>query len=184
MTKPVTKQGMIFELMNANADKPMEDVVALILKLEGVPGKALNESDVRSTYLWAIRTGKAKGIGKTAGAPRKPSVTRVAKEKVTKSKLVKVPKPRIAGDKEQAARAKLGKTKTVEEIADIRAKNLARLKAVGKKYAKGQYAEPDAPGVDNFDADEARAYVEAVTNDIDSFKSPSYLSMDEVKVLV
>jgi hypothetical protein len=98
--------------------------------------------------------------------------------------MVKVPKPRIAGDKEQAEKAKLGKTKTAEEIADIRAKNLARLKSVGAKYAKGQYAEPKAPGVPNFDADEARAYVDAVTNDLDSFKAPSFLDMDQVKALV
>lgn len=184
MTNPVTKQGMIFACMNANADKPMEDVVKLILDLKGVPGKPLIESDVRSTYLWAIRTGKAKGVGKTAGATRRAPVTRKAKDTAPKTKMVKVPKPRIAGDKEQAEKAKLGKTKTAEEIADIRAKNLARLKSVGKKYAKGQYAEPTAPGVDNFDPDEARAYVDAVTNDIDSFKSPTYLSMDDVKVLV
>lgn len=179
MTKPMTKQGMIFECMNANADKPMDEVVALILKLKGVPGKELNESDVRSTYLWAIRTGKAKGVGKAAGAPRK-ATTKTAK--APKAKAPKLIKPKI--DMSFTKPSKPITDKTAEEIADIRNKNLARLKAVGKKYAKGQFAEGKTGGVKDFDADEAKAYVQAVTDDIDNFKAPEFLTMDEVKVLV
>jgi hypothetical protein len=89
-----------------------------------------------------------------------------------------VPKPKVQGDKPKVT------DKTVEELQDIRNKNLARLKAVGRKYMKGQYAEPEAAGVPNFDADEARQYVEDVTNDLESFKSPRFLNMDQVKALV
>ena len=176
MTKPMTKQGMIFECMNANADKPMDEVVALILKLKGVPGKELIESDVRGTYLWAIRTGKAKGVGKPAGA------TRAKSAKAPKEKAPKLIKPKL--DKSILKDRKPITDKTAEEIADIRNKNLARLKAVGKKYAKGQTAVSTATGVPNFDADEAKAYVQAVTDDIDSFKSPTFLTMANVKALV
>jgi len=74
--------------------------------------------------------------------------------------------------------------KTVEEIADIRAKNLARLKAVHKKYAKGQYAEGKEGGFTQEQVDAAVKYVADVTSDLDSFKAPEFLSMDDVKALV
>jgi hypothetical protein len=138
------------------------------------------EKNARAAYALRVKAdpslGTVEKAARSAAAPKAP--------KSSKPKLIKVPKPRIAGDKEQAEKAALGKTKTAEEIADIRAKNLARLKAVGRKYAKGQYAEPKATGVENFDADEARAYVEAVTNDLESFKAPTFLNMAEVKALV
>lgn len=179
MTNPNSKQGMIFECMNANADKPMEEVVQLILQLKGVPGKELNEPDVRSTYLWAIRTGKARGVGKTADSrPRKTAAAEPKAPKNSKPKLIAVPKPKAPADKPKVTE------KTVEEIADIRAKNLARLKAVGAKHAKGQYAEGKAGGFSKKKKAEAKQYVEDVTNDLDAFKAPEFLSMDDVKALV
>lgn len=183
MTK-LTRSGLVYSVMNANATLPMDEVLALIVEADansGLPGKACDLKRAKAYYTHAVKNGIANGVGATATV-RTPKV-KVAKA-AAKPKLIKVPKPRVAGDKEQAAKAKLGQTKTAEEIADIRAKNLARLKAVGRKYAKGQYAEPTAPGVKDFDADEARAYVEAVTNDLDSFKAPSFLDMDQVKALV
>jgi hypothetical protein len=181
MTKPLTKQGMIFECMNANADKPMDEVVRLILELKGVPGKALNEKDVRSTYLWAIRTGKAQGLGKGTGAPRAAKAAKSDKPaKAAKSKITKVPAPRIAGDKEKAA---VNKNLTVEEINDIKAKNMARLQAVGRKYAKGQMADPIRTGMEHT-AEEARAIVKDLEDSLDSFKAPAFLKLDDVKTLV
>lgn len=69
--------------------------------------------------------------------------------------------------------------KTVEELADIKAKNLARLKAVGAKYQKGKSAEPrfsDEP----FDS----SAVPNLESELDSFKAPAFLSKDQVNALV
>lgn len=170
-----TKTEIVIRIMKDNIGKPMADVLPLLMTEFG-----WTEKNARAAY--ALRVKADPSLGALEMKARAPAAAKAPKE--AKTKLIKVPKPRIAGDKEQAEKAKLGKTKTAEEIADIRAKNLARLKSVGAKYAKGQYAEPKAPGVENFDADEARAYVDAVTNDLDSFKAPSFLDMDQVKALV
>jgi len=170
-----TKTEIVIRIMKDNIGKPMADVLPLLMAEFG-----WTEKNARAAY--ALRVKADPSLGALEMKTRAPAAAKAPKE--AKTKLIKVPKPRIAGDKEHAEKAKLGKTKTAEEIADIRAKNLARLKSVGAKYAKGQYAEPKAPGVPNFDADEARAYVDAVTNDLDSFKAPSFLDMDQVKALV
>ena len=173
----MSKRSDAIEVMKANEGKPMADVVKLIAAQIDV-----TEANAKSYYKWIMANVFGQAVAK---APRAAKTTEIdRKTKTAKPKLIKVPKPRVAGDKEQAAKAKLGQTKTAEEIADIRAKNLQRLKSVHAKYAKGQYAEPTAPGVKDFDPDEARAYVEAVTNDLDSFKAPSFLDMDQVKALV
>jgi len=171
-----TKTEIVIRIMKDNQGKPMADVLPLLMTEFG-----WTEKNARAAY--ALRVKADPSLGALEMKTRAPATAKTT-EIDRKTKLIKVPKPRIAGDKEQAEKAKLGKTKTAEEIADIRAKNLARLKSVGAKYAKGQYAEPKAPGVPNFDADEARAYVDAVTNDLDSFKAPSFLDMDQVKALV
>lgn len=173
-----TKTEIVIRIMKENLGQPMADVLPLLMAEFG-----WTEKNARAAY--ALRVKADPSLGALEMKVRAAKTTEIdRKAKTAKTKLIKVPKPRIAGDKEQAEKAKLGKTKTAEEIADIRAKNLARLKSVGAKYAKGQYAEPKATGVENFDADEARAYVDAVTNDLDSFKAPSFLDMDQVKALV
>ena len=166
----MSKRSDAIEVMKANEGKPMADVVKLIAAQIDV-----TEANAKSYYKWIMANVFGQAVAKTA---RAKTVTRMAKETIAKTKMVKVPKPKVQGNKPKIT------DKTVEEIADIRAKNLQRLKSVHAKYAKGQYAEPTAPGVKDFDADEARAYVDAVTNDIDSFKSPSFLTMDDVKALV
>lgn len=106
-----------------------------------------------------------------------PTATRSAstgerKAKVKGARLIKAKPVRLV-DKPKVT------DKTVEELADIKAKNLARLKAVGRKYAKGQVAAArysDEP----FD-DSAVANLEA---ELDSFKAPAFLTKDEVKYLV
>lgn len=163
----MSKRNDAIEIMKANAETSMVEVVAMIAAKINV-----TEANAKSYYKWIVANGKAPGeVIKTTRA-------KTVKATTTKTKMVKVPKPKVQGDKPKIT------DKTVEEINDIRAKNLARLKSVGKKYAKGQYAEPTATGVPDFDADEARAYVDSVTNDLDSFKSPSSLTADEVKALV
>lgn len=174
MTK-LTRSGLVYSVMNANATLPMDEVLQLIVDADaksGLPGKACDLKRAKAYYTHAVKNGIANGVGAT-------SVTRTPKAKVTKSakpKLIKVPKPKVQGDKPKIT------DKTVEEIADIRAKNLARLKAVGRKYAKGQYAD-GASGRIHTD-EEARAEVSNLENELDSFKAPKFLNMADVKALV
>lgn len=175
MTK-MTRSGLVYSVMNANASLPMDEVLALIVAADaksGIAGKACDLKRAKAYYTHAVKNGIANGVGAT-------SVTRAPKAKAApksaKPKLIKVPKPKVQGDKPKIT------DKTVEEIADIRAKNLARLKAVGRKYAKGQYAEGRS-GKEHSD-EEARQIVSDLEHELDSFKAPAFLNMDQVKALV
>ena len=171
MTK-LTKQGLVYSIMNENANKPMADVLQLIVDgvaASGLPGAGVDLKRAKAYYTHAVKNGLANGtVDKTERAPR------TVKAKATKApKLIKVPKPKVQGDKPKVT------DKTVEELADIRAKNLARLRAVGRKYQKGQYAEPrfsDEPFDENA--------VSNLENELESFKAPKFLNMDQVKALV
>ena len=170
----MSKRSEAIEVMKANEGKSMADVVKLIAERIGV-----TEGNAKSYYKWIVQHGMAPGeVVKSTRAAKAKAEPKAKSEKTAKPKLVKVPKPKVQGDKP------LVKDKTVEEINDIRAKNLARLKAVGAKYQKGQYAEGKVGGFTKKQAQEAREYVAAVNDDLESFKSPTFLSMDEVKVLV
>ena len=116
----------------------------------------------------------APGVVQKNVRTKETTVEKVLGKKLAK-KLIKA-KPIKLTDKPKIT------DKTVEEIADIRAKNLARLKAVGKKYAKGQYAEGKS-GRDHTD-EEARAEVANLENELDSFKAPAFLNMNQVRALV
>lgn len=177
-----TKRDIVIKIMNANPTEPMDVVVKLIAEA-GFPDRK-----ARSYYLWAIRKGRASGVGSTGTVrTRTPGATAKAAKaakapsaKATKTKMVKVPAPRVAGDKEKEG---INKNMTVEEINDIKAKNLARMKAVAAKYAKGQVADPIRFGRDHTDA-EAKAEVEKLEHELDSFKAPAFLKLSDVKALV
>lgn len=170
----MSKRSDAIEVMKANEGMSMADVVTLIAERIGV-----TEANAKSYYKWIVQHGMAPGeIVKSTRAAKAKAEPKAKSVKTAKPKLVRVPKPKVQGDKP------LVTDKTVEEINDIRAKNLQRLKAVGQKYARGQYAEGRAGGFTKKQAQDAIDYVQAVTDDIDSFKSPTFLSLDEVKVLV
>jgi|LakMenEpi03Aug12_release.lakeMendotaPanAssembly.Ray.scaffolds.fasta_scaffold242364_2 hypothetical protein len=164
-----TKTEIVIRIMKDNQGKAMADVLPLLMAEFG-----WTEKNARAAYALRVKADPSLGTVDKAVRAAPAKAAKAAKG----PKLVKVPKPKVQGDKPKVT------DKTVEELQDIRNKNLARLKAVGRKYMKGQIAEPEAAGVPNFDADEARQYVEDVTNDLDSFKSPRFLTMDAVKALV
>lgn len=181
--KKESNDAIVFRVMRANADKSRDEVIALLMtEVTRVPpavaaGKQTKEKWLNTYYAYAIR----KGIpGQKGTATRSPSTKAAKAPKAPKSKLVKVPAPRVAGDKEKAA---VRKDLTVEEINDIKAKNLARMKAVSKKYAAGRVAENIRYGAEHSDA-EARAEVAKLEDSLDSFSAPKFLKLDEVKALV
>ena len=152
------KTKIAIEVMEANVSKSYDEVCMLISKAIGVP-----VARARVYYRHKVINGLAKGYS--------PDV-RPWETKATKAPKAAKPKA------EKAAKA----TKSPTEVASIKAKNLATLKAVSKKY--NQVARKEGPGIDNFDADDARAEVAAMYEELDSFKSPSKLTRDEVKYLV
>lgn len=95
----------------------------------------------------------------------------------------------IIGERAQKPKAeKPKKTKEVaapvveksdEEIAEIKQKNLKKLKQVAEKKTRNS-AKVDP----NFDPEAAKQYVQAVTDDLESFKAPDHLTMDEVAALI
>ena len=181
MTK-MTRSGLVYSVMNANADKPMHEVLQLIVDADaasGIPGKVCDLKRAKAYYTDAVKKGLAGGVG--PGPKSSTRAPRAAKaEKPAKTpKIQKVPAPRIAGEKEKP----LVTDKTVEEINDIKAKNLARLREVGRKHYANQ-ANGKSGGFTKKQAKEAVDYVNAVTNDLDSFKVPTFLTKDELSALI
>lgn len=179
MTKE-TKQDMVIRVMEANKGKSMDAVCELIV-MEAVvcnfSGKPIDFARAKAYYAQVLRMGLT-DAGKVEKTERKPRAVKEKVAKQPKQKLVKVPVPKVAGEKRKIT------DKTVEEIEDIKNKNLARLKEIGKKWKKGQYAEGKTGGFSEEEEAAARQYVADVTDDLDSFKAPEYLTADEVKALV
>ena len=172
----VSKAQLIINIMNDNATLPMDEVLALIVTAtKDLPGAAIDTGRARAYYVYNYRKGIASGVG--PGSEKRPRAPKAAKApKAPRAKIVKVPAPRIAGDREKSA---VNKNLTVEEMNDIKAKTMARMKAVAAKYSKGQYAEPrfsDEP----FDA----TAVPKLERELDSFDAPKFLKMKDVKALV
>ena len=146
MANPNSKRGQAIAIMAANPNEPMASVVAMIAKKIGV-----TEANAKSYYKWIVANGMASGnVEKTSKAkaakPAKVSakeatVKRLAAEVVAKAKKAETKKPAKAT---QAA-APVKSEKTDAELAEIKAKNLARLKDIASRtrnYTAGQIANP------------------------------------------
>jgi hypothetical protein len=109
---------------------------------------------------------------KDAGEAKTPKAPKAPKEKAPKVVKFK---------KEVAAKTLL----PASELAKIKEANLARMKAVSaKSKVYANVARPEGPGVEDFDADEARAEVSNIVNDLDSFKAPRFLSKAQLKAMI
>ena len=174
-----SKKAFVFRTMDENADKPMVDVLPLLM----TPFE-WDEATAKSYYMWAVRKGFAKGQAPAGGRGRKTK--EVPAKKLLKEVGLKPTKKAVA----KPVKAVVAKPKLVEpdNIAEIRAANLARLEAVTKRHKKTKVytnvAAPEGPGVENFDPEEARAEVRGMIESLDSWKAPRHLSADEVKALV
>jgi hypothetical protein len=175
--KKESNDSIVFRIMRANTDKSRDEVVALLMDaVVRVPpavtdGRTTKEKWLHTYYVYGMRKGIAGDTTTTTTRTRAPKAA-----KAPKSKMIKVPAPRIAGDREKSG---LDRKMTVEEMNDIKAKNMARMKAVAAKYAKGQYAEPrfsDEP----FDTNA----VPKLERELDSFDAPAFLKMKDIKALV
>jgi len=175
----VSKAQMIIDIMNANPTMVMDEVLALIVTAaKDLSGAPIDTSRAKAYYVYNYRKGIAAGVG-PGSASRKVTTKAAKAPKAPKATKVRVPAPRIAGDKEKAS---IDKNLTVEEINDIRAKNMARMKAVGQKYAAGRAA--DGARGSTHTATEARQIVSDLEDSLDSFQAPKFLKLDQVKALV
>ena len=169
-----SKRSIIIGIMEANKNKSMDDVVDLIAKSKDFKHHAKALEEARYYYGKFVRTGVAPGV-----------LIRKTKTKAAR-KSKEVPAAKLLKDVglSPATKKKLVTAKSDEEIAAIKAANLAKLKAVSAKQKKyNQIARPDGAGVDGFDADVARAEVAELLED-DSFAAPKFLSKSQVKALV
>ncbi len=149
MTK-LTKQKIFLDIMTANADKSMAEVIPLLMAAND-----WKEGIAIGAYRWAVREGRAPGV-----VP-------------VRAKAVKAEKAPKAPAAPKAPKADAKPTKTPEEIAAIKAANLARLKEVNarrkaeKVAAKAEKESAEAPMVE-----------------ADPFAAPASLTADEVAALV
>lgn len=164
----VTKAQLAIRCIRENKDKDYETIVKLLMEAIDV-----DEKNARNAYRFHVRKDPTLGSlpEKSQRAPKAAKAPKVTK--------VKVPAPRVAGDREKA---NVRKDLTVEEMNDIKAKNMARMKAVTQKYADGRSAN-GASGRIHTDA-EARAEVEKLEDSLDSFSAPKFLKLEDVKALV
>ena len=160
MTK-VTKTSVTLSVMAANGDKPMAEVVALILTAQHTAGFTdVTMKICEGAYRWAVRKSVAPGV-----VPVKEKAARVSKApKIkTKAQALKVVKAVNAVSKSTVP------SKTPEEIERIKAANLARLKEVHGRF-KQTVTKPEAET--------------ATVDRYDPFAAPAFLTKDELKAMV
>ena len=126
----ITKTQITINTMNANAGKPIDEIVKAIAEANSV-----TEQVARGAYRWVIKNGLAEG-----SLPVKGSVT-LAKPKAEKpAKTVKLSTIIKQVNKEFVAPSAKAKPAAVpksdDEIAKIKAANLARMQAVTSKEKK------------------------------------------------
>ena len=153
----VTKTSITLSVMNAHGDKPMDAVVALIVKAQHKAGFLdVTDKIAAGAYRWAVNKGMAPGAAPVRGAkPEKVSAKKKAVKRTAKETVVKAAKPEAP-------------TKSAEEIDRIKAANMARMKAVLAKTKQTVRKDEDAP-----------AFAET-----DAFAAPAFLTKDEVTALV
>ena len=158
MARAGSKRQIAIDIMNANADKSMAEVMAMISEANNIPLSA-----ARGYYKYLCEQGMAAGKVEKIARQKAVSVAHVDGEpnkfKVTPA-VVKTVK-RVASET-----AKKAETKTPEEIEKIKAANLARLKKVHAKVKQNVKREENE-------------VIEA-----DPFSAPVALTMDEVNALV
>lgn len=134
MTK-LTKTAVTLATMTANADKPMAEVVALIVAAQHAAGFTdVTDKIAVGAYRWAVKNDKAPGkLAEKVKAAPKAKVAKEPKAKVAKAVSVATTrKARVVADV-----AATGKTAT--EVEAIRAANLAKIREVHERMiARGQ----------------------------------------------
>jgi hypothetical protein len=125
MAREGSKRQIAIDVMTANADKPMADVLPLIAEAAGLP----NLSAARAYY---------KNLAENFGVPGKvesaPKAVKQPKAKVAKEPKAKAKAVSVATTRKARVIADVAATgKTADEVEAIRAANLAKIKAVHER---------------------------------------------------
>jgi hypothetical protein len=189
----MTKTAITISVMNANAEKPMDEVVKLIAKANSV-----TETVARGAYRWCVNKGVASGVILGKG----PKAVTVAKPKAEKPKAAKpktVKLSTVVAATNKAFTAKRNKSmldalaaekavaKDPVEVERIKAANLARMKEVtAKRKTYTNVARPEGPGVVDFDAALAKKMVDEYNagNDEALNETPRFLTKSELAVIL
>jgi hypothetical protein len=200
-TEKTSKRATAIRIMTENKTLAMADVVELIAKAIDV-----TTANAKSYYKYIVAN--KLGPGKVEAGRSKAKAEPKA-EKTVKTKAVAKVKSVIAEDNKRIKEAKTveakpkgnrftgkvkaeSKTKTDDDLAKIKAANLKRMKEITErnKVIRAQYNGNIARGADapfeplDFTPEGARAEVDQMYKDLDSFEMPKFLSKDQVKALV
>jgi hypothetical protein len=169
-----TQSGLALSLYEGNTSITCSEfVLEFALAFPSLPAKT-------AALYWQNKARRAKfGLPPTALPSEFKDVVAAATPKTPKAPKEKAPKV-VKFKKEVAAKTLL----PPDELAKIKEANLARMKAVSSRKVYANVARPEGPGVDGFDADEARAEVSNIVNDLDSFKAPRFLSKSDLKAMI
>lgn len=184
-----SKRAQAVEIMNANKDKSMSDVVTMIAKAIDV-----SEPNARSYYRWIVANGLAEGKVETKAKTKAEKPAKVAKEPKAKvEKPAKDKTKKFTGKIKVKAETKVeSKNLSDDEVAKIKAANLKKMKEVTakNKYLPGQMARPyesDGDGPVRTTA-QAKVWIKAEEKRIDEEMRerdyPKFLSKDQAKLLV
>jgi len=145
----ITKTSVTLSTMRLYSDKPMSDVVSHILEAQHAAGFTdVSLKICEGAYRWAVRKGMAAG-----SVPASSRVARkVAKKAKTKAQVIK----------------ELS-SKPAEEIARIRAANLAKMREISSRFDQKVVSTPK-PGY--------------TVDRNDPFVAPAFLTKEEVIALV
>jgi len=169
-----TQSGLALSLYEGNTSITCSEfVLEFALAFPSLPPKT-------AALYWQNKARRAKfGLAPTALPAEFKDVVAAATPKAPKAPKEKAPKV-VKFKKEVAAKTLL----PPDELAKIKEANLARMKAVSSRKVYANVARPEGPGVEDFDADEARAEVSNIVNDLDSFKAPRFLSKAQLKAMI
>jgi len=145
--RPGSKRVVAVEILNANNDKPMAEVISLFAAAYGINDKASH-----SYYVWLFENCPDGVVNRGSEMPAAPA-------RAAKSVTLAEPKAK-AEPKPKAPKT----TKTPEEVERIKAANLARLKEVHAKRkakkAEAETGEAPTPEADPFMAPAALTHDE------------------------
>ena len=176
MAREGTKTARAIAVMVANKDKPMDEVLPLIAEATGhdIP-------HARNYYLWCVRKGVAPGTIPTATKTKRVPAQKLLKDVGVKVSKTKAPKAAPKAVKETP--------KSTEELAAIKAANVARLKDIHEKFQAKNKIDPRRMNipknvdVEDVTEDEIQERLAKINDEADSFTAPKFLRKADLKAM-
>lgn len=190
MTK-LTKTAVTIATMTANADKPMADVVLLIVAAQHAAGFTdVTQPIAVGAYRWAVKNDKAPGAlverskaepkAKVAKAPKVKAAKAVTVATTRKARVVATTRatPRLA---RVVAALSAPDAKSAADVEAIRADNLAKIREIHHRMI----ARGDMPATIVSKAERAVAAPISVDDELEANRDfPEFLSRDDLAVVL